>query len=407
MPQTRFRYRRLFALLLMLALLAGLHLPTAQPQDPDEPEPTKLEADKPQTITFLGATEGYRTFIIDVPASVKKLHIVVYDATADIDIYAKHGSPIEDYVEGEYDHASETARLDEVLIISKESQPALKGGKYYVDVASLVETSSVRFTIVAAFDAAPTLPPLSLPPYRPMASLPPLQRAIDACVSVEGDGGGGSGTMLTPDGLLLTNAHVLELYEDEDGAPDDPDSDRVTGELQEHDIIIAFTSDVRKPPLQVYYADAIKIDRELDLALLKITRDLRDNPYDPQKNPLTWLPIGDTVKLTLDDPLRVLGFPSLGGMRARSSLTLTHGVVSGFTTSVVDDQLRWIKTDANISSGNSGGTCINQACQLVGVPTMVIYDEDGKIGFVRSMNRLPDSWQKLIKAGLASTTTDR
>ncbi|MGE0434737.1 MAG: S1C family serine protease [Planctomycetota bacterium] len=373
-------------LLLLLSAAAFLPAPVALAQDAGDPEdalPKALKPDTPVTGSFVGGTEVFRSYYIDVPAGTTKLHIAVYDATADVDIYAKHGSPIEDWEDGDYDHGSETGRVDEELIITTSSEPPLKRGRYYVDVMTWVEEASVTFTIVFAFDKAPGLPPLKLPPYRPMTSLTPLQRAVDACVSIECDGGGGSGTVLSADGLIVTNAHVLEYAtdEDEDGDGDNtnPASDAVTGPLQEDDIIVAFTDDVRRVPRQLFLAKAIKIDRELDLALLKIKSDLRNHVHDPAKNPLTWLPIGAPDKLYVDDPLRVLGFPALGGTRARSSLTLTRGVVSGFEMGG-DDKLHWIKTDTHISSGNSGGTCINAACELVGMPTMVMYDEDARSG---------------------------
>jgi hypothetical protein len=68
----------------------------------------------------------------------------------------------------------------------------------------------------------------------------------------------------------------------------------------------------------------------------------------------------------------VIGFPNIGG----SSITISKGIVSGFTKA---SGVSWIKTDASISGGNSGGAAVNEKGELVGVPTMASAGEDGEI----------------------------
>src|SRR5690606_30985477 len=74
----------------------------------------------------------------------------------------------------------------------------------------------------------------------------------------------------------------------------------------------------------------------------------------------------------IGDDLYILGYPAIGG----DTITFTRGLVAGFTG---DSQLgtrAWIKTDAAISGGNSGGLAANAAGQLIGVPTIAGVGED-------------------------------
>jgi uncharacterized protein YkwD len=78
-----------------------------------------------------------------------------------------------------------------------------------------------------------------------------------------------------------------------------------------------------------------------------------------------------TTEPEVGEDIFVIGFPSIGG----SSITVSKGVVSGFTQ---DAGVTWIKTDASISGGNSGGAAVNSKGELIGVPTMASSGEDGK-----------------------------
>ena len=79
------------------------------------------------------------------------------------------------------------------------------------------------------------------------------------------------------------------------------------------------------------------------------------------------------------------GYPGLGG----DTPTFTRGTVSGF---LVDEVLGldrgWIKTDAEINRGNSGGMAINDRGELIGIPTLVFSDQEvsGKLGEVRPIH---------------------
>lgn len=156
----------------------------------------------------------------------------------------------------------------------------------------------------------------------------------------------GSGTIVSPDGLVLTNAHVI--------TPE-------TGELDRVEIGITDRSDA--PPEPAYEAEVVAADAALDLAVLRITATLDggDVPTD-----LPYVRIGDSEALEIGDPLRILGYPGIGG----ETITLTSGQVSGFVSEAGLGRRAWIKTDATIAGGNSGGLAANDGGELVAIPTV-------------------------------------
>lgn len=178
----------------------------------------------------------------------------------------------------------------------------------------------------------------------------------------------GSGTTLTPKGHILTNFHVI-------GNPD-------TGRLYNRsgDIFVALNPpDLRADPEVRYVAEVVEVDRGLDLALLKL-RALVTGEALPADLELPVMPVGDSDTVNIGDQLSIIGFPGLGG----NTVTYTRGTVSGFLTGE-----GWIKTDAEINSGNSGGAAIDASGKLVGIPSEANAERTevpGKIGLVRPVN---------------------
>lgn len=97
---------------------------------------------------------------------------------------------------------------------------------------------------------------------------------------------------------------------------------------------------------------------------------LRLTPVSGSARSLRPVPIRTTAKV--GEEIFIIGFPNIGG----SSITISKGIVSGFTK---DRGVSWIKTDASVSGGNSGGAAVNGKGELVGVPTMASAGEDGEI----------------------------
>ncbi len=162
----------------------------------------------------------------------------------------------------------------------------------------------------------------------------------------------GSGTIVDPKGIILTNCHVANPRAM--GMPS-PNADGLA---------IAITRRSDEPPALTYMADIVAQSPELDLAVLKIVGEL-DGKRTRGLN-LPYVPVGDSDQLNLGDIMAIFGYPGIGG----DTVTFTSGSVAGFTQETsVNAKRGWIKTDATIAGGNSGGTAVNHDGQLVGIPT--------------------------------------
>jgi S1-C subfamily serine protease len=155
----------------------------------------------------------------------------------------------------------------------------------------------------------------------------------------------GSGSIISPDGLVLTNAHVVD--------------DR----FGDYDVLgVALTDRTDAPPQLEYLGEIAAVDYTLDLAVVRIVSDVDGNPLNRS---LPFVSLGDSERVEIGDRLRILGYPGIGG----DTITFTEGAVSGFTTERGVDGRAWIKTDATIAGGNSGGMGANEVGELVAIPT--------------------------------------
>lgn len=160
--------------------------------------------------------------------------------------------------------------------------------------------------------------------------------------------GWGSGTVINDSKTVLTNNHVIA-------------SDPACAV----DAIEVWTVDsLADRPRATYRASIRSTDEAADLALLALTPISSDAPQ--------LAPVPMTSEPEVGEDIFVIGFPSIGG----SSITVSKGVVSGFTQ---DAGVTWIKTDASVSGGNSGGAAVNSKGELIGVPTMASAGEDGEV----------------------------
>ncbi len=166
----------------------------------------------------------------------------------------------------------------------------------------------------------------------------------------------GSGTIIDDQGTILTNAHVIEP-----GGPCDYDS-----------IGIAITTDSGRPPELLYLADVYAYDPVVDLAVVRIATDLDGVAA---LGPFKSVPVGDSDAVEIGDQLRILGYPGIGG----DTVTFTNGVVSGFASQNGIGDRSWIKTDATIAGGNSGGAGFDDEGRLVGVPTQASASSSGDV----------------------------
>lgn len=190
---------------------------------------------------------------------------------------------------------------------------------------------------------------------------PTVDQLAQSTVQIFGLGGqgqalcSGSGTFVSTDGLILTNAHVVTK---------DELCDFVS-------LGVAVTDDAGRPPELLYLAELMAIDYEVDLAVIRVARSVDGEREVPEVFPA--LSIGDSDDLTIGDDLRILGYPEIGG----ETITFTNGSVSGFTAQAGIGDRALIKTDATIVGGNSGGAAVDLSGHLVGIPTKARASESG------------------------------
>ena len=181
----------------------------------------------------------------------------------------------------------------------------------------------------------------------------------------------GSGVLVSEKGHILTNAHVLE---------------NCSGE-----IYIATVQNVDSKSEITYTAELLKIDSELDLALLVVNSSITGNtPLGDFK----YFEMKSSTELKLGESVEIWGYPSSRGDGESYSLNinLTKGTVSGFEQ---DSSYKrgWIVTDADISYGNSGGAALDSFGRLIGMPTFGVTEGASWIGYLRTSDVLKD-WSK-------------
>lgn len=158
----------------------------------------------------------------------------------------------------------------------------------------------------------------------------------------------GSGTIVSSDGSVLTNLHVI--WDEAEGSP--------------HDLFVIgrYESGDRDPMLVCAGRPGrSRWLRELDLALLQCDLDMNGQRFEPKNWPT--VPIGRGEPLFRGERVWVIGFPDVGG----GALRVTSGQISGWISR--GDRVELIRSDAGITHGNSGGTAVDESGRLIGVPT--------------------------------------
>lgn len=167
--------------------------------------------------------------------------------------------------------------------------------------------------------------------------------------------GQGSGVIVTSDGYIITNHHVVE------------DSDELT---------------VYLPDKRRFKAKIVGTDPRTDLALIKI-----------EATSLPTLSWGDSSKLRVGEVVLAIGSPF--GL----TQTVTMGIVSavGRANVGIVDYEDFIQTDAAINPGNSGGALVNLKGELVGIPSAIFSRTGGYMGIGFA---IPSNMAKSVMASL-------
>ena len=171
----------------------------------------------------------------------------------------------------------------------------------------------------------------------PMPGVPnsPKQAQPNSGKPQEADRGVGSGFIIESNGLILTNAHVIE------GAT----------------TIYVTLTDKRE-----FKAKLLGMDKRTDIAVVKI--EARDLPR---------LPLGDSSRVRVGEWVLAIGSPF--GLEN----TVTAGIVSAKSRDT-GDYLPFIQTDVAVNPGNSGGPLLNTAGQAIGINSQIFSRSGGYMG---------------------------
>ncbi len=226
--------------------------------------------------------------------------------------------------------------------------------------ASEIVAPSVVSIIVIAKQVVEEYPPFLDPFWREI--IPPSY-SIRTVQSL------GSGVVITSDGYVITNEHVVG---------ENPDS-----------ILITF------PNSEQYPAKLIYEDAKLDLALLKIKSNRKDFPYAK---------LGNSDSLMVGEWVIAVGNP-LAFYLENTEPTITAGIISATGRSVKGSNDReyknMIQTDAAINPGNSGGALANIRGEVIGINTFIFSKSGGfeGIGFAIPSNTVKKFFDEVTKHG--------
>jgi serine protease Do len=183
----------------------------------------------------------------------------------------------------------------------------------------------------------------------------------------------GSGVVLDAAGYVVTNAHVVA------GAR--------TLQVQLAGARAPDGRSILQPRGRVLGAQLVGLDRETDLALLKV---------DPGGIALPARPLGDSEELAQGQLVFAFGSPF--GLES----TVTMGVVSAVARQVEPDApMVYIQTDAAINPGNSGGPLVDAAGRVVGINTFIVSKSGGSdgLGFAIPSNIVRAVYEQLRTSG--------
>ena len=165
----------------------------------------------------------------------------------------------------------------------------------------------------------------------------------------------GSGTLITSTGLILTNAHVV-----------------ARGKSPAALIEVRVTDAPDRIARPAYLAKVVRFDAAHDLAAVQVVANLSGEPVAGLALPA--VRVGSSLDLVPGDSVSILGYPAIGGR----TLTFTAGQVSGFVGRDFQTAGRdFIKTDAKVSSGASGGAALDDDGRLIGIPSSIVFDPSG------------------------------
>ncbi len=242
----------------------------------------------------------------------------------------------------------------------KPSKEIYKPTEYESQIIKAVKTTSPA---VVAITISKNVPIIEQCPYNPFSNLPPefqqffgqdlqFYQPCQKGTKLQ-EVGGGSGFIISSDGLILTNKHVVQ-----DTAAE----------------YTVFTNDGKK-----YSAKVLTRDSNIDIAVMKISA-----------SQLPTIKLGDSDSIQVGQSVIAIG-NALGEFRN----TVNVGVISGLSRDItasggnglIEKIHNVIQTDASINPGNSGGPLLNLRGEVIGVNTAIAQNAQS-IGFAIPVNQV-------------------
>jgi serine protease Do len=262
--------------------------------------------------------------------------------------------------DGEQDNQTPQAKTIKLAV---DDKPINRDGKFGVSFAPVVKKVGPSVVKIAVSTkgkevSAPSFPGLDDPFFRRFFGDESGGRNGRRTYRTPPQHGVGSGVIVTKDGYLLTNNHVV------DGA------DEVKISLQDG---------------REFTAKVIGKDPKSDLAVIKV--DAKDLPF---------IEIADSDRIEVGDIVLAVGNPFGIGQ------TVTMGMVSATGRATLGlDYEDFIQTDAAINPGNSGGALVDAEGRLIGINTAILSRSGGNqgIGFAIPANLARDVMESLVKDG--------
>jgi Do/DeqQ family serine protease len=245
------------------------------------------------------------------------------------------------------------------LTASQPATPALNSGvaqaqASYADLVTRVSPAVVTIRSTERSRPAQQFPFMDDPGFREFFGDRMPQQTPQRVQGV------GSGVIITNDGYILTNHHVV------DGALE------IKVELTDN---------------RTFKAKLVGSDQPSDLAVLKI--DATNLPT---------LSLGDSDKVRVGDFVLAVGNPMGIGQTVTSGIISAKGRQTGLSDGSFED---FLQTDAAINRGNSGGALVNTSGELVGINSQILSTSGGNIGigFAIPSNMAKAVMDQLLKTG--------
>ena len=220
----------------------------------------------------------------------------------------------------------------------------------YADIVDRVASAVVKVNVESRAKAPQASSPLEdfFKGFPQQQQRPQIERGL------------GSGVIVSADGTILTNHHVV------DGA------DKITIEMNDK---------------RTFSAKIVGSDQPSDLAVLKI-----------ESNNLPFLNFSDSDKVRVGDIVLAIGNPLGIGQSVTEGIISAKGRRTGLSDGSFED---FLQTDAPINRGNSGGALINLAGELIGINSQILSPSGGSIGIGFSIpsNMAKSVMEQLVKDG--------